>query len=1160
MRSSLSILQLLFVLLFSVLASATNDVPQSFTIDGYLYEAGTTSPLLDSAAKIKIQILNPAKTCLLYEEQQTVDTATTGGYFNIQVGSALGNTKRTGSDVGLTMVQIFQNTAAVTAGNVSASSCTGSSYTPVAGDVRYFRVIITPSVSNTPDTLSPDATVGSAPNSLVAQSVQGYSANQFLILGAGDLSQVNLTSVFASGNAAKLVSLLAVPPTDYVTKDTTSGAVQIPTASGTPAGVTAGEIWYDSGTLKYFDGTNVDTVSSGSAGITSLIVGNGLTPAGTISSGGQTLAVDTGTTASKVVQLDANAKLPAVDGSQLTNITASTLSSTASINTTGTISSGMITANLTGNVTGASSLNVLKAGDAMTGNLTFAFGKGSVYTGSGTGTVTLEAPATVPTSYVLRLPATVASTGQLLSSDGSGNLSWITPSMTATSYSGTLPIVNGGTNSATALAGNHLMVSSSTAIVEGPALTSGQLLMGGSGGTPVGVSPAGDVTISNTGITTVGKLQGTSIIATTPTSSGQVLRYNGSAWAPNFVSMADLRSTITGAQSVPSCSANQTLTWGAGTDSLTCSPIVVSGSNFGLQSPNLVFSSPNSTSGTPSFRALIPADLPPLTSGFAGVLPPANGGTGVTTCPVGQALKWSGSAWACFLPPMTEDGGFNLSAGTSALASNTNATSYNIAIGDDSQQYMNPSASSGSNISLGFQSLRGSGTPTNNTGSYNVAIGYQSMTGETSGGANIALGYSALSANTTGSYNTALGYSALASNTTGLSNLALGNSAVMANTSGQQNIGLGSEALYNNSVGSNNIALGGNALYISSTGSQSIAIGSLAAQYQEATGTANNIAIGTAALQGNTSSWASNIGSNNVAVGPSALQNNTAGSGNVAIGSFAGGTTPNSSSGNTTGIDNIYIGYEAGPGNSGTPSNAIAIGAMAVANGVQALALGSNATAAANALAIGSNAVATANNSVAIGNGTTASAANTTILGSSTTPISVGINTSSPSYTLDVAGDIRTTTCIRTSSGISSGTCASDERLKTDIKPFNLGLNALQGINPKTYRYNGFGGQPVSEKSELGVIAQDVEKTAPELVSTKMVKMKPTDQKETEIKVVNYNGLLYIVINSVKDLYAQFTMQDRAIASVKAENEKLKQENAEIKARLERIEKTLNSK
>lgn len=176
----------------------------------------------------------------------------------------------------------------------------------------------------------------------------------------------------------------------------------------------------------------------------------------------------------------------------------------------------------------------------------------------------------------------------------------------------------------------------------------------------------------------------------------------------------------------------------------------------------------------------------------------------------------------------------------------------------------------------------------------------------------------------------------------------------------------------------------------------------------------------------------------------------------------------------------------------------------------------------------------------------------------------VGVGTTTPSYALDVVGDIRTSTCLRTSAGIASGTCASDERLKTDIQSFNLGLEALQGISPKYYRYNGLGGVPRSANLELGVIAQDVERTAPELVVTQNVTLSPGDNRKTEIKTVNYNGLLYMLINAVKEL-SQLWSEDshqvhRELASIKAENEVLKKDSARLREENMAIKSYLCSK
>jgi hypothetical protein len=177
---------------------------------------------------------------------------------------------------------------------------------------------------------------------------------------------------------------------------------------------------------------------------------------------------------------------------------------------------------------------------------------------------------------------------------------------------------------------------------------------------------------------------------------------------------------------------------------------------------------------------------------------------------------------------------------------------------------------------------------------------------------------------------------------------------------------------------------------------------------------------------------------------------------------------------------------------------------------------------------------------------------------------SVGIGTNSPSYKLEVVGDIAASGCLRSSSGVASGTCASDERLKTDIQTFDLGLDALLGINPHTFKYNGLGEQPASVKSELGVIAQEVEKTAPELIVTKDVKLRPEDAQKTEIKQVNYTAFTYVLINAVKDLYHRWFDDSQAIhrelASKDEKIQKLELENAAKTKQLEDIKSWICAK
>jgi hypothetical protein len=74
------------------------------------------------------------------------------------------------------------------------------------------------------------------------------------------------------------------------------------------------------------NGANCKDISGGWGGggdIDGVYTGTGLT--GGFASGSGTLSVDVGTTANKIVQLDASARLPAVNGSQLTNVNAAQL-------------------------------------------------------------------------------------------------------------------------------------------------------------------------------------------------------------------------------------------------------------------------------------------------------------------------------------------------------------------------------------------------------------------------------------------------------------------------------------------------------------------------------------------------------------------------------------------------------------------------------------------------------------------------------------------------------------------------------------------------------------------------------------------------------------------------------------------------------------------
>jgi hypothetical protein len=98
-------------------------------------------------------------------------------------------------------------------------------------------------------------------------------------------------------------------------------------------------------------------------------------------------------------------------------------------------------------------------------------------------------------------PKTHGSANQVLTTSGSGTLTWATPSTTATAYSGTLPIANGGTNSTATATSGGIGYGTGTAHAYTSAGSSGQVLISAGTGTPTWATlTAGSaITISNSG-------------------------------------------------------------------------------------------------------------------------------------------------------------------------------------------------------------------------------------------------------------------------------------------------------------------------------------------------------------------------------------------------------------------------------------------------------------------------------------------------------------------------------------------------------------------------------------------------------------------------------------------------------------------------------------
>ncbi|MEZ4858233.1 MAG: tail fiber domain-containing protein [Flavobacteriaceae bacterium] len=150
-------------------------------------------------------------------------------------------------------------------------------------------------------------------------------------------------------------------------------------------------------------------------------------------------------------------------------------------------------------------------------------------------------------------------------------------------------------------------------------------------------------------------------------------------------------------------------------------------------------------------------------------------------------------------------------------------------------------------INTGGNIMLGGGNYTGDGGFDNILIG--SSTGGTgmTGMSNIAMGNSALTANTSGTFNIAMGYFALNDNTSGDNNISFGNQSLFKNTIGNHNNAIGAFSLSETTTGINNVALGPYSLVQNTTGNNNIAIGFRAGSLMQTTGgfiPNNNIVIG----------------------------------------------------------------------------------------------------------------------------------------------------------------------------------------------------------------------------------------------------------------------------------------------------------------------------
>ena len=92
----------------------------------------------------------------------------------------------------------------------------------------------------------------------------------------------------------------------------------------------------------------------------------------------------------------------------------------------------------------------------------------------------------------------------------------------------------------------------------------------------------------------------------------------------------------------------------------------------------------------------------------------------------------------------------------------------------------------------------------------------------------------------------------------------------------------------------------------------------------------------------------------------------------------------------------------------------------------------------------------------------------------------------------------------------------SDERLKTNIKPISSPLEVLSGIEGVLFNWKEDNSQ------DVGLIAQDVERALPEAVN-----------EINDVKSVNYNGVIGLLVEAVKELSVENQLLRMDVESMK---------------------------
>ena len=790
----------------------------------------------------------------------------------------------------------------------------------------------------------------------------------------------------------------------------------------------------------------------------------------------------------------------------ITATTNTTLTSLASLNTVGTITSGTIS--LTTNI---STTGTLKAG-------------------------------------TITYPNTAGTNGYYLKTDGTGTASWAAVSSGGVPYTGATGAVN--------LGAYDLTVQTVNGLTLGNGSGTHNTIVGGSSpnrtfnsvqsNTAIGYNTISSATpgSNNTAVGAWSLVDNNNGSENSVMGVGAMQRNLGGK-ENTAIGYFAMQNNLTG-------SGNTALGYKAGfsSDNTTINNATAIGYQAKVAASNTIQLGADGTAGTTAITNVKTSGT--LTAGTV-TYPNAHRSTAgdVLTINSSGTASWAASSSSSGVPytgatQAVNLGGYNLTVNELTIGSGkvgTSGSSSNTIVGGAGAPRTFTTVSS--NTAIGFGTMSAA-IPGNN----NTAVGAYSLV-STTGVENSVIGAAALERNLGGNGNTAIGYYSLRNNLSGSNNTALGRNSLIIDPPGSNNTVIGASAdlgatnLTNaTAIGyqakvaaSNTIQLGadgtngttaitnvktsgtitaGTVTYpnthgqanqvLSTTGSGTLAWATpLTGDLKFISSTGTNVGVGYGTTLGNAT------GTDNVALGRNALGNyyvSNSGSQNVGIGTDAGDYT-------TSGSRNVYVGVETGVHNQTGNDNTFVGFKASTSTGNR-----TNINNISNSTAIGANAVVAASNTIQLGNTsvTDVKTSGTITAGAVTYPKTDGAN-----------GQVLTTNGAGTLTwAAASSSSASDLRIKKNITNTNYGLSTVMQLRPVEYNLIS------NDLKQVGFIAQEVKKLVPEVVTGK-----EGDLKKGEILGITYANLVPVLTKAIQEQQTIIDNQNKRLSELESLVKKL---------------------